>query len=103
MCMGKLSIYDVRSEYQIIGDWAEPTGVGALQLAFEQLKEKLAAEGLFDAARKKPLPRFPEKNWYRHICNRSGNPRYAPYAAKTLSGSGGTSISNACSRRKCCG
>ena len=58
---GKLSIYDLRSEYQIIGDWVEPAGVGALQLAFERLKEKLAAEGLFDAARKKPLPRFPEK------------------------------------------
>lgn len=58
---GKLSIYDVRSEYQIIADWAEPAGIGALQLAFERLKEKLAAEGLFDAARKKPLPRFPEK------------------------------------------
>ncbi len=58
---GKLSIYDVRSEYQIIGDWVEPAGVGALQLAFEQLKERLAAEGLFDAARKKPLPSYPEK------------------------------------------
>ena len=58
---GKLGIYDVRSEYQIIGDWMEPAGVGALQLAFEQLKEKLAAEGLFDPAHKKPLPRFPQK------------------------------------------
>lgn len=58
---GKLSIYDVRSEYQIIADWAEPAGIGALQLAFERLKEKLAAEGLFDTAHKKPLPRFPKK------------------------------------------
>ena len=58
---GKLSIYDVRSVYQIIGDWAEPAGVGALQLAFDRLKEKLAAEGLFDASRKKPPPKFPEK------------------------------------------
>ena len=58
---GKLSIYDVRSEYQIIGDWVEPAGVGALQLAFERLKEKLTAEGLFDTACKKPLPKFPEK------------------------------------------
>lgn len=58
---GKLSIYDVRSEYQIIGDWVEPAGVGALQLAFERLKAKLTAEGLFDTARKKPLPKFPQK------------------------------------------
>ena len=58
---GKLSIYDVRSEYQIIGDWVEPAGVGALQLAFERLKAKLTAEGLFDTARKKPLPKYPQK------------------------------------------
>ena len=58
---GKLGIYDVRSEYQIIGDWMEPAGVGVLQLAFEQLKEKLAAEGLFDPTHERPLPRFPQK------------------------------------------
>src|SRR5207237_6684961 len=42
-------------------DFLEPQGVGALQLAFEQLKKKLAAEGLFEAARKRPLPRFPRR------------------------------------------
>ncbi|MCZ6680999.1 MAG: exodeoxyribonuclease VII large subunit [Candidatus Poribacteria bacterium] len=58
---GRLSIYDARSEYQIIGDRVEPAGVGLLQQAFERLKEQLAAEGLFDPIHKKPLPKFPRK------------------------------------------
>ena len=58
---GRLSIYDARSEYQIIGERVVPAGVGELQLAFERLKEQLAAEGLFDPIHKKPLPEFPQK------------------------------------------
>ena len=58
---GRLSIYDRGSEYQIIADRIEPAGVGMLQLAFERLKEQLAAEGFFDSAHKKPLPKFPRK------------------------------------------
>ncbi len=58
---GRLSIYDARSEYQIIGDRVAPAGVGMLQLAFERLKEQLAAEGLFDPVHKKPLSKFPQK------------------------------------------
>ena len=56
---GALSVYDARGEYQIYVTNIEPVGLGALQLAFEQLKEKLHAEGLFDQARKKPLPVLP--------------------------------------------
>ncbi len=56
---GHLSVYEARGEYQLYVDFLEPAGLGALQLAFEQLKSKLAAEGLFDAARKKPLPILP--------------------------------------------
>ena len=56
---GHLGVYEARGEYQLYVDYLEPAGVGALQLAFEQLKEKLAAEGLFDPARKKPLPVLP--------------------------------------------
>ena len=56
---GRLSVYEARGEYQLVVEYLEPVGVGALQLAFEQLKSKLAAEGLFDAARKRPLPRLP--------------------------------------------
>src|ERR1039458_10224222 len=56
---GRLSIYEARGEYQLYVEFLEPAGLGALQLAFEQLKQKLAAEGLFDPARKKPLPVLP--------------------------------------------
>jgi len=56
---GRLSVYEPRGEYQIVLDMIEPKGIGALQLAFEQLKERLAAEGLFDQDRKKAIPPFP--------------------------------------------
>ena len=56
---GRLTIYEPRGEYQIVLDRVEPKGIGALQLAFEQLKERLAAEGLFDQERKKSIPAFP--------------------------------------------
>lgn len=56
---GSLGVYEVRGEYQIYVSYIEPVGAGALQLAFEQLKKKLEAEGLFDPARKKPLPVMP--------------------------------------------
>jgi exodeoxyribonuclease VII large subunit len=62
MCVvvrGRLTVYGPRGEYQIVLETVEPKGVGALQLAFEQLKTRLAAEGLFDEGRKKPLPAFP--------------------------------------------
>ena len=56
---GSLSLYEPRGEYQIYVTLIEPVGLGALQLAFEQLKKRLEVEGLFDAARKKPLPVLP--------------------------------------------
>lgn len=56
---GQLSVYEARGEYQLIVELLEPAGLGALQLAFEQLKARLAAEGLFDSARKRPLPMLP--------------------------------------------
>jgi len=56
---GRLTVYGPRGEYQIVLDTVEPKGIGALQLAFEQLKERLGAEGLFDQDRKKPMPAFP--------------------------------------------
>ncbi len=57
---GRLTVYEPRGEYQIVVDTVEPKGIGALQLAFEQLKEGLAAEGLFDQDRKRPIPTFPK-------------------------------------------
>ena len=56
---GRLGVYEARGEYQLYVEYLEPAGLGALQLAFEQLKQKLAAEGLFDAERKRPLPMLP--------------------------------------------
>jgi len=56
---GRLTVYEPRGEYQLIMEAVEPKGIGALQLAFEQLKQRLASEGLFDAGRKRPLPAYP--------------------------------------------
>ena len=58
---GAVEVRQERGEYQLIVTSLEPQGAGALQVAFEQLKQKLAAEGLFDAARKRPLPPFPRR------------------------------------------
>lgn len=58
---GRIGVYEARGEYQLYVDSVEPQGHGALQLAFDMLKRKLAAEGLFDAERKRPLPRLPER------------------------------------------
>jgi len=58
---GRVAVFVRDGQYQLYADAMEPDGVGALYVAFEQLKAKLAAEGLFDESRKKPLPRFAEK------------------------------------------
>ncbi len=58
---GRVSVYDPKGEYQIVCEHMEPHGLGALQLAFDQLKKRLQAEGLFDQARKRPLPALPTK------------------------------------------
>ena len=58
---GRVSVYDPKGEYQIISEHLEPEGLGALQLAFDQLKQRLSAEGLFDGRRKRPLPALPRK------------------------------------------
>lgn len=59
--VGRVTVYPPRGNYQIVLTRLEPAGVGALQLAFEQLKEKLKGEGLFDEARKRALPKFPKQ------------------------------------------
>jgi exodeoxyribonuclease VII large subunit len=61
MVRGTVGVYESRGEYQIYVESIEPVGRGALQLAFEQLKKRLEAEGLFEAARKKPLPLLPSR------------------------------------------
>ncbi len=59
ICFGKIDVYGPRGQYQIIVERIEPKGIGAQQLAFEQLKKKLEKEGLFDPSHKKPLPQMP--------------------------------------------
>jgi exodeoxyribonuclease VII large subunit len=61
VCCGRVSVYQPRGEYQLIVDVVEPKGLGALQKAFEQLKVRLLAEGLFDPAHKKPIPFLPRR------------------------------------------
>ncbi len=58
---GRISVYDQRGDYQLVVEYLEPQGIGGLQLAFIQLKERLAKEGLFAEAHKKPLPQLPQK------------------------------------------
>jgi exodeoxyribonuclease VII large subunit len=58
---GRISVYEPRGDYQVIVEYMEPVGLGSLQLAFDQLKEKLRKEGLFDDQHKKPLPLLPQK------------------------------------------
>src|SRR5262249_61353584 len=58
---GRISVYQPKAESQLVCEHLEPQGLGALQLAFEQLKKRLQADGLFDAARKRPLPALPRK------------------------------------------
>lgn len=61
VCRGRVSVYELRGEYQFIVEYVEPKGVGALQKAFEELKAKLEREGLFDLGRKRPLPLLPRR------------------------------------------
>jgi exodeoxyribonuclease VII large subunit len=61
LARGRVTVYDPKGEYQLVCEHMEPHGLGARQLAFEQLKRRLQAEGLFDAGRKRPLPALPRK------------------------------------------
>ncbi len=61
VCLGDIDVYPPRGTYQLVVRQVEPKGLGALQLAFKQLQQRLAAEGLFDPRHKKPLPAFPRR------------------------------------------
>ena len=61
LCRGRLTVYEPRGEYQLVLDYLEPLGAGVLAQAFEELKNRLQAEGLFDAVHKKPLPFLPRR------------------------------------------
>ena len=61
LCRGRISVYDKDGAYQFYVDDMQPDGIGTLAIAFEQLKDKLSKEGLFDEIHKKPIPKFPRK------------------------------------------
>ncbi len=61
ICRGRISVYEARGDYQLIIDTIDPDGAGTQQASFEQLKNQLSAEGLFDQSHKKELPNFPQK------------------------------------------
>jgi len=61
ICRGRLGVYEPRGDYQVIVEYVEPKGIGALQKAYEALKARLEQEGLFDRERKKPLPVLPRR------------------------------------------
>ena len=76
MARANIGLYEGRGEYQLIIESLEPAGAGALQLAFDALKQKLSSEGLFAEEHKKPLPLFPENYWHYHLGNRGRRSRH---------------------------
>ena len=60
MLRGRVSIYEKDGQYQFYAEQMLPVGAGALAMQFERIKERLKSEGLFDASRKRPLPKYPE-------------------------------------------
>ena len=82
---GKLTTFAGSSKYQIVIDTLEPAGIGALMKLLEERKKKLAAEGLFDEARKQLLPFLPRGDRRRHLADRRGDPRHPASARRPLS------------------
>ncbi len=70
--LGRISLYEPRGSYQIILEYLEPKGVGALQIAFEQLKNRLAAEGLFDKRIQETTALSAGRHWLDHIADWCG-------------------------------
>ena len=83
-CRGRLTLYEARGKFQMSVVAIEPTGAGALALAFEQLKQRLGAEGLFDPARKRPLPFLPRRIGVVTVGVGRGHPRHRPRRAPPL-------------------
>ena len=82
---GKLTTFAGSSKYQIVIDTLEPAGVGALMKLLEERKKKLAAEGLFDEARKQLLPFLPRSDRRRHLADRRRHPRHSASPGRPLS------------------
>ena len=97
LARGRVDVYDARGDHQLLVEAIEPQGHGALQLAFEQLKKKLAAEGLFASARKRALPALAGAHRHRDFAHRRGD---SGHAAASWSGASQDGTS-ACIRRRC--
>ena len=90
---GRLTVYEARGDYQLVLEHMEEAGEGALRQAFEALKARLAAEGLFSPERKRPLPRFIRRLGADHLAARRGGAGRAQRAVATIS---------RCWRSRCC-
>ena len=88
MVTGRVTTYPGQSKYQIVIETLEPAGLGALMALVEERKRKLAAEGLFDPARKQLLPFLPDGDRRHHLADRRGDPRHPAPAAPTASRAG---------------
>ena len=71
---GKLTVYAPRGEYEMVVETLDPVGAGALRIAFEQLRDRLQAEGLFAKELKRALPVFPRRSRHCHVSNRCCDP-----------------------------
>jgi hypothetical protein len=91
---GRLTVYEPRGEYQFAVEEIHPKGIGALELALQQLRERLAAKGYFDPRRKKPLPHSPVDH-AGHESERGRRPRHARTPGPPLAGRRGHDRSNA--------
>ena len=81
---GRVSVYEPKGEYQLVCEHLEPHGLGALQLAFDQLKKRLQAEGLFDAGAQAAAAGAAAQDRHRHLARRRGDPRHHQGAAPAL-------------------
>ena len=92
---GQISVFEARGQYQLNVQILQPRGLGVLQAKFEALKRKLEAEGLFDAARKRPLPKFPRRIGIVTSRERRGHSRYSECVAAARAGAADSDQSRA--------
>ena len=100
---GRITVYPRDGVYQLYCVAMTPEGAGDLAVAFEQLKKKLAAEGLFDPAHKKPLPGLSSSDCHYYLGSRCGGPRYAADHPPPLSAGRGEAAAGTGSGRRSCG